>query len=536
MKKILLFFVCLPIFSSGQIITTLAGNGSTISSGDGGQATAAGIEGPGGVVFDAVGNMYVAEYTGHKVRKVTPSGIISTIAGNGVSGYTGDGGPATAALVSRPSKILIDATHNIYFADIDNNCVRKISSTGIISTVAGNGTGGFSGDGGAATAAHLFHPTGVALDASGNLYIADYDNNAVRKVNAISGIITTIAGTGVAGNTGDGGMATAAKLHQPWGVTLDGTGNIYIADMVNHRIRVVAPSGIITNFAGTGTPGFFGDGGPATAAQFYQPADVLFDQSGNTYIADQLNNRTRKISSTGIITTVAGNGTPGYFGDGGPATAAEINSSNDITFDTAWHLVICDNTNNRIRVLGNCPNYITLQPVHDTVPEGTDAIYSVTTTMPSPVYQWQGNTGTGFVNLANIWPYSGVTTSTLTIHNASMFLNSAHFRCFISDGSPCVDTSFAAILIVHSPTDVTQVTSESINVYPNPTYNDLTLYIPGQNLKGSIQIINELGQVVYQQNIDSNNSRVNLKNLPIGMYMAKIQLDDKIIYKKIFKN
>ena len=215
----------------------------------------------------------------------------------------------------------VDASGNLYIADTGNNRIRKVSATGIITTVAGNGSAGYSGDGGPATSAQLDGPEGVAVDGSGNLYIADTCNNRIRKVSA-TGIITTVAGNGSAGYSGDGGPATSAQLSLPAGVAVDGSGNLYIADSGNNRIRKVSATGIITTVAGNGSPGYSGDGGPATSAQLNQPAGVAVDASGNLYIADSSNNRIRKVSATGIITTVAGNGFDGYSGDGGPATSA----------------------------------------------------------------------------------------------------------------------------------------------------------------------------------------------------------------------
>lgn len=534
MKKYLAFLIFLPFFSNAQIINTIAGNGSSFSSGDGGAATTAGIYGPNGVVFDKLGNLYITEYYSNTIRKVTPAGIISTIAGTGIAGYSGDGGPATNAQLSKPVKIAIDTLNNLYFADLNNNSIRKITPTGVITTVAGIGIAGYSGDGGLATASRLFHPSGVSCDRMGNIYIADYGNSVIRKVSSV-GIITTIAGTGVAGSSGDGGPATAAQLNQPWGVTPDGTGNLYIADLVNHKVRKISSSGTITTFAGTGVAGFAGDGGAAISAMLNQPACVIFDQSGNMYISDQLNNRIRKISTSGIISTIAGNGIAGYSGDGGPATAAAINSTNDIAFDTLGRLVICDNTNNRVRRISNCVAAITTHPLHDTVPEGTNAIYTVTTSMPMPTYQWQQNPGAGFVNLANVWPYSGVTTNTLTIHNTSYFLNTTHYRCVISNGG-CTDTSTQAILIVNTPTSVRIINTDNLTIYPNPAHNNITIVIPDGSRYATVQLLNEMGQVISEQNAVPGSTNLNIADLPSAMYILRLQSSGQTVYKKFFKN
>ena len=257
------------------------------------------------------------------------SNIISTIAGTGAASSTGDGGAATSATLNQPARIVVDAAGNKYISDCAGSKVRKIDASGIITTFAGTGVAGYNSDGIAATAAQLSAPVGLALDASGNLYIADQNNHRIRMVNT-SGIISTIAGTGVSGYTGDGGAATAAKIKQPGGVAVDGAGNIYIADF-NHVIRKINTSGNISTVAGTGIAGYSGDGGAATAAQLNQPWAITTDASNNLYIADWMNNRIRKVNSTsGIITTIAGMGTSAYTGDGGMATTANLNHPEEI--------------------------------------------------------------------------------------------------------------------------------------------------------------------------------------------------------------
>jgi len=305
-------------------------------------------------------------------------GIITTYAGDG-NGYSGDGGPATSASLDGPSGLAMDSAGNLYIADTGNNVIRKVTPGGIITTCAGNGNAGFSGDGGPATAASLninIDPVGIAVDASGNLYIADSMNNRVRKVSAGSGIITTVAGNGfgaedgIGGFSGDGGQATAAELFAPTGLAIDSSGNLYIADLANMRVRKVSPNGIITTVAGSGcvlsisTPncgGFSGDGGPATSATLNRPAALALDGSGNLFIADNENNRIRKVSPAGIITTFAGIGpvcefsnlscTGSYSGDGGPATSAALSAPQGLATDRAGNVYISDTNNLRVRVV-----------------------------------------------------------------------------------------------------------------------------------------------------------------------------------------
>jgi sugar lactone lactonase YvrE len=288
---------------------------------------------------------------------------ISTIAGNGTAGFTGDGGLATSAEIHSPYGVAVDVAGNIYIADQANNCIRKVTATTAdISTLAGDGTAGYSGDGGLAINAELNGPTGIAVDRAGNLYIADASNNRVRAVNTgsssvtIAGVaiaagdIATIAGNGTAGFSGDGGAATSAKLSLPFEVTVDGAGDFFIADRNNNRVRKVTFGGTISTFAGNGTAGFSGDGGAATSAELHSASGVALDRSGNLYIADTANQRIRLVTaSTGLITTAAGNGTAGFSGDGGAATSAELHLPAAVVVDTAGNLYIADTMNNRIR-------------------------------------------------------------------------------------------------------------------------------------------------------------------------------------------
>ena len=317
-------------------------------SGDGGPATAARLNmSLGGVALDSAGNLYIADLLNERIRKVSPVGTISTYAGNGGYGFWGDGGPATAAQLSLPHGVALDSAGNLYIADSNNHRIRKVTPGGTISTYAGTGTEGFSGDGGPATAAHLDRPDGVALDSAGNLYIADLGNSRIRKVTP-GGTISTYAGNGGYGFWGDGGPATAAQL-RPRGMALDPAGNLYIADFGNSRVRKVTPGGTISTYAGTGTPGFAGDGGPATAAQLSFPQGVALDSAGNLYIADSNNNRIRKVTPGGTISTYAGTGLQGFSGDGGPAIDAQLWFPVGVALDSAGNLYIADQENQRIR-------------------------------------------------------------------------------------------------------------------------------------------------------------------------------------------
>ncbi|NDC41111.1 MAG: T9SS C-terminal target domain-containing protein [Chitinophagia bacterium] len=341
--------------SHAQNITTLAGSGVAGFAGDGGPASAAKLNNPYGVAADTAGNVYITDCDNNRIRKVARNGIISTIAGTGTSGYSGDGGQATAAKITLPRGITIDPAGNIVFSDRGNCAIRKINlSTGVITTIAGSGTPGFSGDGGAATNAKLYFPWGVAYDRAGNLFIADDQNCRIRMVNT-SGNISTICGTGSCFIAGDGGLASAAKVQYPVGVAVDQlTGSLYIADDGNNRVREIKTTNIISTIAGSPTYGFSGDGGPSTASKLYYPKGVATDDSGRVLIADQNNNRIRRIDTFHNIYTIIGNGTPGYSGDNGPATAASLNQPTGMCVASRFgKIYVADNQNQRIRVVDN---------------------------------------------------------------------------------------------------------------------------------------------------------------------------------------
>jgi Concanavalin A-like lectin/glucanases superfamily/FG-GAP-like repeat/HYDIN/CFA65/VesB-like, Ig-like domain/Abnormal spindle-like microcephaly-assoc'd, ASPM-SPD-2-Hydin/FIMAH domain/NHL repeat len=336
------------VSANGNISTVAGISGTGGFSGDGGPATSAMLGIPSGIGVDSDGNLYIADSNNGRIRKVDTSGTIATVAGDGIGGFVGDGGPATIASLMYPRGVALDSARNLYIADTNNNRIRKVDTSGNISTVAGNGSFGYSGDGGLATSAGLYNPFDVSVDGSGNLYIADTNNNRIRKVDA-SGNISTVAGNGTAGYSGDGGAATSASLASPYGVAVDGAGDLYIADAGNSRIRKVDASGNISTVAGNGTEGYSGDGGPATSAGLLFPARVAVDSAGNLYIADTDNQRIRRVDASGIISTVAGNGTAAYSGDGGAATSASLAYPKGITIDSAGNLFIADTDNQRVR-------------------------------------------------------------------------------------------------------------------------------------------------------------------------------------------
>jgi RHS repeat-associated protein len=319
----------------------MAGTLSPGYSGDGGYAVQARLNTPKGLTSDGEGNIYIADFYNNAVRKTDPDGIISTVAGNGTCGYSGDGGPAADARLCFPRDVAADETGNLYIADSGNHVIRKIDTEGIITTVAGNGTAGYSGDEGPAAEAQIGSPNGVAADSAGNIYIADIQYHCIRQVSP-GGIIFTLAGNGTAGYGGHGGPAAEAILNAPADVITDSAGKLYIADAGNHRIRKVDISGIITTAAGNGTPGYSGEGGPAVQASLNRPAAIAADRDGNIYIADTDNNRIRKVDSKGLITTVGGDGTPGINGISGPPARAWIYIPSGITVHPSGILYVSE--------------------------------------------------------------------------------------------------------------------------------------------------------------------------------------------------
>ena len=308
------------------------------------------------MAVDGTGNVYIQDFS--RIRKVDASSIIDTIAGGGEKGVGGDGVPAAGTFLDQPRGVAVDAAGNIYIAEWGRHRIRKIDTLGFIHTIAGTGESGFSGDGVPATSAMLAFPLGVAVDTAGNVYIADALNHRIRRID-ILGVIETIAGSGdgvseenfTGDYGGDSGPATGALLARPDDIAVDDMGNVYIADTFNHRIRKVDASGIIDTIAGTGEIGFDGDGGPATEAWLDEPRGVATDGAGNLYIADAGNNRIRKVDATGTITTIAGTGGIGVDGDGGPATSALLASPGGVALDAAGNVFIADMVNHRIRKL-----------------------------------------------------------------------------------------------------------------------------------------------------------------------------------------
>ena len=317
---------------------------------------------PSAIAFDAQGNLYFAETGNHLVLKLSAAGVITTVAGSGVQGFSGDNGPATTAELDSPTGLALDSAGNLYIADSHNHRVREVAAaTGTIKTIAGTGAAGFSGDRGLATAAQLDLPTALAIDSAGNVYVADTDNHRVRRIDAGTGMISTVVGNGVEAFAGDNGPTTAASIDSPNGLALDSAGNLYVADTHNGRVRkVIAATGVISTVAGSGFVSgniqmFGGDGGAAMVAGLALPRGLTIDAAGNLYVADSANQRIRRISPSGTITTAVGQGTEAFAGDSAPAVTASLDSPRAVAISPAGLVTLADTNNQRIRQLDTLP-------------------------------------------------------------------------------------------------------------------------------------------------------------------------------------
>jgi sugar lactone lactonase YvrE len=483
-------------------IVTVAGNGLATFSGDGGVAIKASMNNPCGLSLDAFGNLYIADTTNDRIRKVDTRGIITTVAGRTGTGHLGDNGPATNAYLSSPFDVALDTNGNFYIADYGNNKIRKVDTNGIITTVAGTGSAFFGGDGGQAKNAELNHPAGVALDFAGNLFIADSSNNCIRKIDT-KGIISTVAGKRTASFSGDGGLATNATLTKPNAVCIDTFGNLYIADYGNNRVRKVDTNGIITTVAGKGVAVFFGDGGAATNAGVNAPTGVGVDALGNLFIADPNDNRVRRVDTSGIIATVAGTGGYGYSGDGSAAIKAMLSSPYGLGLDAAGNLFVADLGNRRIRevflsagystfslenigsrnagdysVIVSCPYgsvtsvvatltvpappAITVQPKSQSIAAGHDAVFSVTAA-------GSGTLGYGFYQGGTNLIQNNI-NGTFIVHNIGTN-DAGDYTIVITNDYGSVTSAVATLQVGYPPTLLLQPLNQTAAIGTTVTFS-----------------------------------------------------------------
>lgn len=432
---------------------------------NGSEATAITLDSPNGLVFDSTGNLFIADTDDNIVLEVNLAGVVSTVAGSGVQGFAGDGGAAASAQLDTPTGVAVDANGNIYIADSHNNRIREVSG-GNITTIAGTGAAGFSGDSGAATSATLAMPTAVCVDAKGNLYIADTNNNRIREI--AGGVINTVAGNGQQMFSGDGGLATAAALDSPIGVAVDSNLNIYIGDTHNQRVRMVTvSSGIITTIAGTGIKGFTTDGS-ALAAALASPSGVWVDSTGTVYVADADNHRIRTISGANVV-TIAGNGLQGYSGDAGASTSASLNTPRAVTA-SGNSTFFSDTLNNRVReVTGGTVNTTGGQPPSSSeslvIGSAVSTVYG--TGALTATFSNNGQTGTGPVIF-----YDGVGPNPVAVASAALTGNAAS----IGTGTLAAGTHYLVASYAGDAKDapivsgvyVFAVTQAPLTAVPNP--------------------------------------------------------------------
>ncbi|MCW3123493.1 MAG: Serine/threonine-protein kinase PknD [Flavipsychrobacter sp.] len=582
MKPILLIVLLLPVFAQAQIINMFAGNGAPGYSGDGGPATAANLTGPNMARPDQAGNIYIADLFNNCIRKVNAAGTITTVAGSGSTVHSGDGGPATAAGVYEPRSIAIDIAGNIYFPENYHfgyaPFLRKVDTAGIISTIAGTGVYGYSGDGGPATAATFEYIADVVIDRFKNIYLVDDGAAVVRRIDT-AGIITTIAGTGVRTFSGDGGPATAAGINA-LAIAIDTSGNIYIADYDNYRIRKVNSSGIISTVAGNGTSGYGGDGVPATSTGL-SAQSVAVDTHGNIYISDALNYRIRKVDASGIITTIAGNGSPGHTGDGGPATAAELFQPFGVAVDYAGDFYISDPNSNYVRKV-SIPTLPAFSLSSDSVCQNSCITLINTSTGHIDSLKWQvyGDTTLypGKDTITACFQSSGIDSVKLYVYNAGLVdsstqivtikqlphpklidtlecglyvpdiyksynwyvfdfwlpgglpsamgnttyytaSTSSNYAYVVVDSNGCIGRSDTAARCVEAVNTVANP-GPTITIFPNPV--SATLTITSTDKISSVSVSNLIGQTLYNYQYHNLQVQVDVAELPTGVYIVRI--------------
>lgn len=543
MKKILVTLIVILSFqqvnSNAQIINTIAGTGLCSYNGDSLPLLSACLGSIAGITVDHSGVIYYADAWDSEIRKVDlTTGLVTNVAGDTQQWYGGDGGPATSAQLNQPWGVAIDDSGNIFIADAGNHRLRKVTaSTGIITTICGNGIGANLGDGGYANTASLWSPASVVVDSLHNIFISCVDGNVVRKIDAVTGLISTVAGngfnagTGSGGYAGDGGQATAAELNTPFGICVDPMGNLYIADAGNHCIRMVnASTGVISTIAGTRNQGTSGDGGLATLALLDNPMGIALDHSLNLYIADNNFWRVRKVNLfTGIIQTVAGDTFPGFTGDGGPAVLAEVNNPAALAVDYWGNLFIGDYGNGRIREIYNaCYSHFLMQS--DTA---TAHLYHAV------------NQCYGAAPLHYTWSWGDGSATDTAAYPSHTYAAPGYYLICVSivDNHGCTssycdssiyiqrhnnaNTMITVDVVPQFPAVVTSNDASAITVYPNPVSSFLTI---NGIQAGKIELTDITGKVLLIQTATSS-LQIDMQGYQAGVYILKTASGVKKIIK-----
>jgi sugar lactone lactonase YvrE len=482
--------------------------------------TIASVYYPYGIAVNGLGDIYVAASFQHKVEKISQTGsvIVNTLAGSAAIGFAD--GSGTAAQFKYPTGVASDDSGTVYVADTQNNRIRKITSAGVVTTLAGSGAQGFAD--GTGTAAQFNNPTGVSVDGTGNVYVADSGNNRIRKITS-SGNVSTLAGSGASGNAN--GVGTQAQFYLPQSIYVDLGGTVYVADKGNHLIRKITSAGVVTTLAGSGTAGFADDTG--TAAQFNSPYSVAVDTSGTVYVADQSNNRIRKITSSGVVSTLAGSGTSGFVD--GTGTAAQFFSPTGVSVDGSGLVYVADRGNNVIRK-------ITATGVVSTLAgSGTQGFADGTDSTAQFYWPFDitiNSYGTIFVADFGNSRIRKITKSTLLTGDTTGQAGSYNVVINANDGQGG-STNQSFTITVNAVLGIEDNIIKGIALYPNPAKD--ALYISLQEQIKEIRIYDLLGQLVKHQYWNNNEATINIEKLSVGIYLVKIRTNKAIISVKFIK-